>query len=111
MDLLNVPKRTKIHEFYLKVIKMKVLYFKPVLKFGDLLGGLKFAHNISILPARPKNKETWVFITLYICVAQWLSRYRRGSIKTMRALGLWFEARPDRTLSPGSGQKMGSPWT
>ena len=23
----------------------------------------------------------------------------------MRAQGLWFEARPDRTLSPGSGQK------
>ena len=45
------------------------------------------------------------------CLAQWLSRYRRGSIKTMRAQGLWFEARPDRTLSPGSGQKMGSPWT
>ena len=44
-------------------------------------------------------------------VAQWLSRYRRGSIKTMRAQGLWFEARPDRTLSPGSGQKMGVPWT
>ena len=44
-------------------------------------------------------------------LAQWLSRYRRGSIKTMRAQGLWFEARPDRTLSPGSGQKMGSPWT
>ena len=34
-----------------------------------------------------------------------------GSTKTMRAQGLWFEARPDRTLSPGSGQKMGSPWT
>ena len=44
-------------------------------------------------------------------LAQWLSRYRRGSIKTMRAQGLWFEAQPDRTLSPGSGQKMGSPWT
>ena len=26
----------------------------------------------------------------------------------MRSQGLWFEARPDRTLSPGSGQKMGS---
>ena len=46
-----------------------------------------------------------------ICLAQWLSRYRRGSTKTMRAQGLWFEVRPDRTLSPGSGQKMGSPWT
>ena len=45
------------------------------------------------------------------CLAQWLSRYQRGSIKTMRAQGLWFEARPDRTMSPGSGQKMGSPWT
>ena len=44
-----------------------------------------------------------------ICMAQWLSR--RGSIKTMRAQGLWFEARPDRTLSPGSGQKVGSTWT
>ena len=29
-------------------------------------------------------------------LAQWLSR-----IKTMRAQGLWFEAQPDRTLSPG----------
>ena len=41
-------------------------------------------------------------------LAQWLSRYRLGSIKTMRAQDLWFEARPDRTLSPGSGQKMGA---
>ena len=42
------------------------------------------------------------------CLAQWLSRYRRGSIKTMRAQGLWFEARPDRTLSPGWDRKWGA---
>ena len=41
-------------------------------------------------------------------LVQWLSRYRRVSIKTMRAQGLWFEARPDPTLSPGSGQKWGA---
>ena len=41
-------------------------------------------------------------------LAQWLSCYQRGSIKTMRAQSLWFEARPDRTMSPGSGQKWGA---
>ena len=60
------------------------------------------------------------YSALYVGLTNWLnhslrfyiglSRYRRGSIKTMRAQSV-FEARSDRTLSPGSGQKMGSPWT
>ena len=28
----------------------------------------------------------------WLSLAQWLSRYRRGSTKTMRVQGLWFEA-------------------
>ena len=31
-----------------------------------------------------------------------------GSITSVRAQGLWFEARPDRTMSPGLGQKWGA---
>ena len=32
-----------------------------------------------------------VYNTIYICLAQWLSRYRRGSIKTreLRVYGSW----------------------
>ena len=73
-------------------------YFKPMNPLCQLL-------------VRPKDKILKERVVGPIRLAQWLSRYRRGSIKTMRAQGLWFEARPDRTLSPGSGQQMGSPWT
>ena len=38
MDLLNMPNRAIIHEFYKKDKWRKCLYFKP--EFGDLSGGL-----------------------------------------------------------------------
>ena len=41
---------------------------------------------------------------------QWIGGYQRVSIKAMRAEGLWFDARPNRTLSPTSRQRMENPW-
>ena len=66
MDLLNMTNRAKIHELYKKVKQTKFLSFKPVLKFVDLLIGLKltknakFQHNISKIYAIPKNTGTWI---------------------------------------------------
>ena len=47
---------------------------------------------------------------LALCLSSNVSCYTRDRIKTMSS-GYIVQGRPDCTLSTGSGQKMGSPWT
>ena len=65
MDLLNLPNRTQIYEFYMNLKILEIFTFLgTVLKFGDLFGVwtlaiyAKFQHNIfKMLPRLRKHMD------------------------------------------------------